>query len=162
MGSALATQMKVNNRMMLNLLRGFRPEQLLHKLEGMGSCPLWNAGHVAVYRPAYGQLLGRPIEEPSWAEHFGRGSDAGPCADWPDRESVVAYLMESEGVAIKLLQAADEDDLNRESIYHWTGKPETVMHNLLTLLFHEAYHIGQVGMVYKCSDLGSVEDLVEL
>ena len=126
-------------------VKGLSHEESLIQPPGGGNCLNWVAGHVVANRNFVLGLLG---EEPIWtadeSEPYKRGS--APIKDGSRArkfdEIVADFSKAQERIRAGLGRLKDED-LSRKQ-----GE-ETLGDSLHLLQFHEAYHIGQVGLLRR-------------
>ncbi len=122
-----------------------------------GNCLNWNVGHLLCVYDQILPMLGQP---PVFGEHtlqrYGRGTapldNAAEALD-------LAQLMAAWDVAARRMEAGMES-LTPEALDHpapWspTDNPEETVGSLLsTVLFHQAYHTGQTGLLRRMAGKG--------
>ena len=135
----------INHRALEMNLKGLSHEESLIQPPRGGNCLNWVAGHVVANRNAILGLLG---EQPIWtaeeAETYKRGS--APIQDGTRArkfETIVADFTKSqERIRAGLSRLKDEDLAQNKG-------EQTLGDALHFLQFHEAYHIGQMGLLRR-------------
>jgi len=118
-------------------LEGLTDDEALVAPAPGGNCVNWLVGHILLYRDVVHRLLGLA---PAWegslpsSEPYGRGSH-GPM---PEGVPTLAVL----GAARELSHA----QVGAERLAERASETMTVTERLGFLGFHEAYHVGQVGL----------------
>ncbi|MEW6071846.1 MAG: DinB family protein [Planctomycetota bacterium] len=112
----------------------------------------WVLGHVVNTRGVMLDLLGAaPVLGARGKELYGRGSKAiGPGAPCLSLEELRRLLDASQATLRQKLAAADEAALAREvpDLFDAAQKTTCAV-KLAQLLFHEAYHMGQIGTIRR-------------
>ncbi len=121
---------------------GFTQADSLVQPSGGGNCCNWILGHIVSTRNVILNLLG---EQPIWSEQeaelYQRGSN-------PIKSGSKAHLLEtiidafdrSQEQILSALKNKSDEDLSQKI------DDETLGQKLATLHFHEAYHVGQLGL----------------
>lgn len=109
-----------------------------------GASIAWIVGHLCHYRYEIMKLLGRDVENP-YADHFGaQGATAGD--DYPSMHELKAGWRDVSTETIACLEAAQDDQLTAPM-----GDPDSphgeqkVLDTLVFYMWHESYHMGQLG-----------------
>jgi DinB family protein len=126
-------------------VKGLSHEDSLVQPPGGGNCLNWVAAHIVASRTAILVLLGEePVWDQSRVDRFKRGSR--PVSDHGDSvpfETIVADFQRSqERIKAGFARATDE------GLEQKRGE-DTVADKLHFLQFHEAYHIGQAGLLRR-------------
>jgi hypothetical protein len=112
---------------------------------GGGNCCNWVLGHIVSTRNVILNLLGeQPILSEGEASLYQRGSN--PIEDGIKAhsfESLLADFDRSQEQIMSALKSVPDEDLARKI------DDETVAQKLATLHFHEAYHVGQLGLLRR-------------
>lgn len=137
----------LQRRLFLNALDGLTAQHLTTRLNDRINHPLWVAGHIAHTRWKIARLLGDDTESPL-AIFDEAISDT---AAYPDIEAVGSYMDTISGVVQRLLYTTDSDFLSAPSPYPYELpiNDQTVGGVLNFFIHHEAYHIGQLGILRK-------------
>jgi len=117
-----------------------------------GNCLNWVTGHITATRSKILMLLGtRPIWSRKDAEPYERGAE--PLND-PDAglplEKIMADFEASQQSIIAGLKGLTDEQLAAPAPFSPGNNPEETVGTLLAgLLFHEAYHVGQTGILRR-------------
>jgi hypothetical protein len=151
-----------NHRMALKALEGVSPEQALQSATPGGTHILWLAGHLAwALDELVVQGFGRkPSMLPAdWGKLFAMGTKTTPnAADYPPFADVRAHLEKVAQAAREQLQSWTDDTLNRPLPDDYRAKDFFGTHRgfLRAFSFHDAYHIGQIGLLRRIAGAPSV------
>lgn len=126
-------------------------ESLLQPREA-GNCINWVAGHlVLAYDRFLGALGSTPALDGAEGAPYGRGSE--PLTDpaqAKDFGELRAAFETAHGRMMELVEQLDEERLAEPAPYSPGSSPEETVGSLLTLLaFHQAYHVGQLGLLRR-------------
>ena len=142
---ALQKMYGINHRALEMNVKDLSHEDSLIQPPGGGNCLNWVAGHVVANRTF---ILGLVGEQPIWSEAemeaYKRGS--APIKDGSRArkfEQIVADFSRSQERLRAGLGRLTEEDLARKK------GDETIGDSLRFLQFHEAYHIGQMGLLRR-------------
>ena len=141
----------------LNLLFGLCARVLEANTEGLthadslvspepgGNCANWVLGHIVHSREAILELLGAPpADGPSRVERYRRGSDpVGVGEDAVGFDTLKDHYRSVHERTVGRLREVTDAELLR------TTEQGTVLERLLFLHFHEAYHLGQLGLLRR-------------
>jgi uncharacterized damage-inducible protein DinB len=134
----------------MNLADISHPDSLVHP-HPAGNCINWVLGHLLnVYNAAL-PLLGqtRVAPEETLAQ-YARGSEPLSDADALPFERLTQLWNEAVERFDHGLQALSEDRLSEPAPFSPTDNPnETVGSLVMTVLFHQAYHTGQLGVLRR-------------
>lgn len=127
-------------------------EEALQSPPKAGNCMNWIGGHLLGSRNGIMGLLGiDPVLAPDVAEQYKRGSDAIGDADAPLKWSEIVELWdESQDPVIAALAKLTEEDLAKPLPSE--ANPfdlENVGEMIGVFAFHEAYHVGQLGLLRR-------------
>lgn len=116
--------------------------------DAVGHDPRWILGHLAAMRMRVVGLLGGEAPEAAWTAAFGRGSSP---ADMPDLDPTV--LLEAFQHAHRKAEPL-WDGVTAARLAEPLGRTlpdgsDTLGGALRFLLWHEAYHLGQLGMMRR-------------
>ncbi len=131
---------------------GVTEEQALIQPQPGGNCLNWVMGHVTATRNSFLSMLG---SEPLWTAEekatYDRGSApiTGPGVGLTI-ERIMADYEASQQPIIKGLQAMGPEQFAAKAPFSpMNDENETVGSLLAGLLFHEAYHVGQTGVLRR-------------
>ncbi len=120
----------------------------LAKLATETSNAYWMLGHITVYRWRILRDIGGRDTQPDWAEQFLIGT---PCPTKlnPDPSDVLDSMHAAGPLLSERMVQLSPEELARES-----GKPirsgDTTVEGMLQfIIFHEGYHLGQMGLIVK-------------
>lgn len=145
--ATLAFQLEWTQRTIGVNTEGVTHEESLVRPGSGGNCINWVLGHIVVHRGVMLTLLGQP---PFWsdeeAEVYRRGSSGDlPASRLKPLDALRADL-ESSSTRLRAAMAAADDTVLRSPAP--SGKL-TVGERLAFLVFHEAYHTGQIGLLRR-------------
>jgi uncharacterized damage-inducible protein DinB len=147
---ALKLQTEYTYRTLKSNTAGLSHEDSLLQPQSAGNCLNWVAGHILATRCHWLTLLGEP---PIWQEaeirRYRRGStpimspeDAVPL------DRILTDLDVSQQAILRGLNALTADQLAANASSD-PGSDETLGSGLALLIFHEAYHVGQTGILRR-------------
>jgi hypothetical protein len=145
----LADRFAFNDRFLDQLTQGFG-EQDWHHRAGEANHAQWLLGHLAATRRWALRLLGLATEEQPWEAHFGQGRRPSPLSDDIAPELLrEAFLNAGETLRAHLAAAtpAQIDAGFRE----FPDGSRTMGGGVHFLHFHEAYHLGQLGLLRRAA-----------
>ena len=149
MNEMLMMQLEVTNGIFQVNTEGVAHEESLHQPTESGNCLNWIAGHLVT---AYNSVLPSLGAEPVWDEGrmaaYKRGSDPLTATEeaMEFAEIVEAFSVAHERVMRGLGNLAP-DRLSEPAPYSPGNNPEETLGSLLHLIaFHQAYHVGQLGL----------------
>ena len=139
----------INYDVLKKNLDGVTHEESLIQPAGGGNCLNWVLGHIVATRDYAIQLLNQaPVWDQEIAGAYQRGSE--PLRDGSNAQSfekIVADLENSQSRLVAGLSKVSEPDLNAPAADQ--SAAETVGETLFVLQFHEAYHVGQTGLLRR-------------
>ncbi len=150
--STLIIQTGYNHYVLKKNLEGLSHEDSLIQPAPGGNCLNWVLGHIVASR---GRTLTAVGEEPIWgpreAASYERSSDpitnAGQALPL---ERILADLDASQEKILAGLQKLTDEDLAAKSSFSPSNNEKETIGSLLAgLLFHEAYHAGQTGLLRR-------------
>ena len=131
-------------------LRGIGAEEAHEVPEGRGSSANWITGHVVAMRGPVHRLLGiAVVEGTDGLEAYARGTAVPDEASATEQRLLLRMWKESQAAIEIALAAASDDDLSRSLDAPDPLLGETVGSALAFFAFHEAYHVGQIGMTRR-------------
>jgi DinB superfamily len=142
---SISGQFDIHARVLSSVLKDITHEQSLQAPPGGGNCANWILAHIVHHRNHIHRLIGIPIaHEASADERFGRGgtptTNSTNALKWSD---LITAFDGSQTALTKRLKAVSNNELAA------TDGKGTVEDTLRFLLFHEAYHIGQLGLLRR-------------
>jgi len=147
----LADQLTYNQRVLAVNTDGLTQEDSLVAAPGGGNCLNWVVGHVVATRNGLLKLLGR---EPIWGQEraalYRRGSDPIRADNALPLAAILAdYAASQETILAALRELSDGDLAAATAMSFFKGDAETVGSAIAAYVFHEAYHIGQSGILRR-------------
>ena len=146
---ALSTQVYYNLGALKMNLEGLSHEESLVQPQPAGNCLNWIVGHILANRAGILALLGKdPVWNEEEAEPYQRGSE--PLTDptqAKNLEDLVAMLETSQESILAGLSEISDEALQAPAPSGKEG--ETVETGLAGLVFHEAYHVGETGILRR-------------
>lgn len=143
--------MAVSTRLFRTALDGADPEALRWR-PFPGANPMhWIAGHATVVRAQLATGLGRP-HPLAWADCFARGGTNDGEDRWPE---IGAIVSEWDAISHALKDRLAELTAG-ELAASTDGRPSfdgTLRGSIQLVAFHDAHHIGQLGLLRRQSDL---------
>lgn len=113
---------------------------------GEGNSAHWVLGHIASSRRSLLRALGAPADDVAWERTFARNASHGDPADFPAPEELLADIHASGKLLTERLRSMTEDEANAPLGRSMPDGGTTVADCARFLQFHEAYHIGQLGL----------------
>lgn len=129
---------KFNYRHFQLNLQGITHEESLIAPEKGGACINWVVGHIVLCRDEIHELIGIPgICEKIYYDKFDEGSDGRVIKNPIELDKMAALYDKSQNTMVETLQnldlSTDAEKLRKLTFYS----------------FHEAYHIGQIGILRR-------------
>ena len=152
MGSdLLADQLSYNRFAVQTNTDGLTQEDSLASPVAGGNCINWVLGHVVATRNGMLKLVGRePIWDKERTELYERGSEPVQAGTALPLGDILSAFTASQETLVDTVRTLSDDDLSAKSpISFFKGDEETVGSALAAFLFHEAYHIGQTGVLRR-------------
>jgi uncharacterized damage-inducible protein DinB len=145
-------QLGYSQRLLAASLADITQDESLRRPPGGGNCINWLAGHLLRSRNDMLKLLGAvPVLEESLGDVYRRGSDGqldGP--DALDLDALREALDRSHAALASGLDALPAERLAAPWPHSPFGKEDETLGSLLAfLVFHECYHVGQVGILRR-------------
>jgi len=134
------------------ILDGMSHEDSLKQPAMSGNCVNWVLGHIILTRIQYMPLIGGKSEFPE--NDFARYKQGSPPLTDPSQAAPFEELVD----AYEKLQAAFQEGFDRVTAETLAQRPpfgaeknpdETIGSLLAKIAFHEAYHLGQTGMLRR-------------
>lgn len=143
-----AQLMGINDHLIGRALLGLRPDDMRRR-PGAGSNPLlWVVGHIVSTRNLMARSLGGGLDLP-WASKFAQKSTFDEAADYPDAAELEKVLRQlSAQLQVRLSQLSDAD-LSAPGPRDFPIPDKSLRGAIAFLVYHEAYHVGQVGYLKK-------------
>lgn len=145
----MTAHLKIGEGLFLKAMEGLNLEELHRRAGPDSSSMIWVAGHLVASRWLMLKLLGSEPEMPDWGELFARGSRVRAPSECPDPEEIRSRWQDFSGLLTDALVRAPEELLSAESTRRFPVPDRSVRGGLAFLVWHEAYHVGQMGFIRK-------------
>lgn len=132
-------------------LAGLTHEEALVAPGAGGNCMNWVVGHIVASRDMFFPLLGEePVLPAEVIQRYRRGSKPITAADArPLAEMVTALDRSQERMLGAIRRLTPEKLAAAIEVKALPGNPSTMFEALAMLQFHEAYHVGQSGILRR-------------
>lgn len=149
LAATLVLQLRYTHGVVNRNLDGLDEDQARALPPEGGSSANWVLGHLVHARNGMLAMLGRgPVLDPDVAEAYARGSRPG--AEPAALADLLAAFDAAQEPLLEALPAAGADVLDRPAPFSPRNDPDETVGSLLAgLLFHEAYHAGQLGVLRR-------------
>jgi len=143
-----AATIGLNTRLVRQYTTDFREVDWLKRLHDRASNPYWLVAHLGLTRAYYLQTLGGSFDVPEEVQQFGRGSNC------PDRITVTTDelldLFDQVGRRLaEHMPTLGPDRLDEDCGLDLPNGGRTLGHFIPFMLWHECYHVGQLGLINK-------------
>ena len=147
--AALKAQFDLQTRLFSNALEGITDNESAHRDSDHVNHIKWIAGHLLNTRlDSFTRVTGGQADT-SLGAQFGRGVPLDPSASYPPIESIRSRWADSSAAISEGLAHIPEDILAAPSPAQAPIADDTVRGLIAFLVSHEAYHIGQLGLLRK-------------
>lgn len=139
---------RFNNMALPGLLEGIEGSDLDREVGESGRCAHWQLGHVVASRRYLGARIGAQPDPQSWEGFFAPDSDPTPREDWPDKAELLGDFATCGMEVLDAIADLDERRLAEPvtALFDET-RTEPLAGQIAFLLFHESYHVGQIGYI---------------
>ena len=138
--------LEVHTRLYHNVNEGM-DNHLLERPNEMTNHVAWLAGHLVSARYLMLNALGLDVQEP-YPGLFAQGKGLEQGADYPDLQTLRKCWSEVSGILLKAVADAGDESLSGKAPFA-TPTGETVGEFLNFFVHHEAYHLGQLGILRR-------------
>ncbi len=148
----LTIQFRYTTNLFKLSLDGLTEEDGLRQPQPAGNCANWVAGHLTNSRLGTLKLLGqKPPVDPAPYARYQRSSDPLTAADGALTLERIRHDFAATGDALAAgLAALTDEAIAAPAPYSPTGNAdETIGTLLIMLVFHESYHVGQLGLLRR-------------
>jgi uncharacterized damage-inducible protein DinB len=148
---SLVYQLRLTHGVLMRNVAGISHAQSLEKPGGAGNCLNWIVGHLYATRSALSTLLGlEALWSTAEVQPYKRGSAELDPTQARDFAELVSRFDEAQATLLEALRAVSAERLAEPAPFSPTKNPhETILTLLANLLFHEAYHAGQAGLLRR-------------
>lgn len=151
-----ATQAALHTRLYLNCLDGMDDSAARWRAEARTNSALFVAAHLVDSRAWTARMLGLEIPAP-FGGILKYGTSMEDVPDLPDLEAVREEWTAVSAMFQARLAALTPDDLAAPSAQRFPVEDQSVAGSLAFLLHHEAYHIGQLGLLRRAVGLSAMK-----
>ncbi|MCK6490706.1 MAG: DinB family protein [Planctomycetes bacterium] len=109
----------------------------------------WIAGHLTVYRRRLVAMMGLPPLSDAWDTAFQKGTTPDAVPTELDGAQIVRAFHDAHGVMAPRWEALTEADLAKPLGRTLPDGGNTIGAGLRFLLWHETYHLGQLGLLRR-------------
>lgn len=156
--SELARLFAFNGRTLVMLADGMEAaDWACRPGESGGNTAHWVLGHLCVSRRYLARKLGAEIPEQGWEDLFGMNAEVGDTAGYPAPDALMEDIDDSGKTIARLLTELDPRAAAAEWGSQFPDGGKTIAEGARFLHFHEAYHLGQLGLLRRiCGKPGIV------
>ncbi len=146
----LATQFRMNQFIVRANVDGITHEESLIRAVPGGNNMNWTLGHVVATRSDLMAALGRqPVWDDSRTRLYRRGMAAAEHPEHLPFDEVVRAFHASQDRLVEGISSLTDEDLAAPAPFSPGGGPETLGGLLTKSAIHEAYHLGQTGILRR-------------
>ncbi len=142
---AFSVTLALNRKLFANALDGISADQLKNRPTNKENHLLWIAGHLAHTRSMIAQTLGATIESP--LEIFNEALNAD--TDYPGLDEIMDFYKKATHEIIIRIPEASAEMLASDPPFPLPISDQSIYGMLTFLAQHEAYHVGQMGLLRK-------------
>jgi uncharacterized damage-inducible protein DinB len=154
----LVTQLAITQRTIKRNLDGVSHEESLMHPQPAGNSANWVLGHILASRSGMLKNLGeQPLLDDGAVQQYRRGSDGNVPNPMPLAD-LIAALDRSQPAIIAGMRQIPDTALAAKSPYASPAGPDaTLAEALAAMVFHESYHVGQLGLLRRvCGKKGAI------
>lgn len=156
--AALAEGFRVSTNLYLKALHGLDDEALFTRINGTANPIIWIAGHLVQFRSRLTVVLGGAQREISWAGQFVTGSRPGNPSEYPPIGEITAAWREVSADTEACFERLTGEQLLALPPVR-VATPDGSLRGAIALFaFHDAYHIGQMGLIRRALGHGPLID----
>ena len=144
----LAAQFDLHTRLFNNVLDGITDAEAEERARDTVNHLIWLAGHLTSTRFGMGKVTGLQEQDP-WSELFSHGHGISDEGDYPSIDEIRAKWNAISGTISASLAHLPDEVLGSPAPAKVPINDETLGGMLAFLMHHEAYHIGQMGLLRK-------------
>jgi len=144
----LARQFELHTRLYNNVLEGIDDTAASNRLRDSVNHVTWVAGHILAARWSLNTLAG--VDDPNpYEDLFGHGKSIDDAADYPSLDALREKFNSISPRILNALENAPDEVLDSPKPVDVPIADDTMAGMLAFLMHHEAYHIGQLGILRK-------------
>jgi uncharacterized damage-inducible protein DinB len=142
------SQLDATTKLFIRSLNGIRQDQALVRPGPSSNPMLWVAGHLVQARTQLLRAFGPPRQLP-WENLFATGSMIGEATLYPSIGEVEAVWSSASAELVRRLEGAPPNRYD-ESAPDWLVSRDGTLGGAINYaVYHEAYHVGQLGYIRK-------------
>jgi hypothetical protein len=145
---AVAQFSALNDWLLASLVKDFTAADWQVK-DAVGHTPRWILGHLATYRFRQLELMGVAAPLPLWTAAFGRGSSDAAVPEDLDLDAVVQGFHEAHRSMVGQWERLTPEHLAKPAGRTLPDGSDTLGGALRFMVWHEAYHLGQLGLLRR-------------
>ena len=146
--AATAQAYATGTRFMDRLVGDFTPADWAAR-DAAGHDPRWIVGHLAAIRHRVAALAGQPQPAAAWETSFARGTSPADLPAALDPAELLAAFHAADAVLASAWEGLTDEALDRPLGRAMPDGSDTVAGALAFLAWHEAYHMGQLGLLRR-------------
>jgi hypothetical protein len=141
-------QLDATTQLFIRSLNGVRQDQALLRPGEHSNPMLWVAGHLVQARTQLLRAFGPPRQLP-WENLFATGSMIGQSEIYPSIGEVEAVWRSASVELVRRLESAPANSYDEPAPNWLVSRDGTLAGAINYAVYHEAYHIGQLGFIRK-------------
>lgn len=145
----LAGRFVFNDGLLATVADGLAEADWAARPPGGGNSAHWILAHLCATRRLLLGKLGEVAPGGGWEERFGRGSEHGERVDAPAPAELLAEMRRLGPRLAERLRALSEAEAARPWGRAFPDGSDTLAGGASFLFFHEAYHLGQIGLLRR-------------
>ncbi len=160
MQNTLAMQLEAGKSVLHANVDGLSHEESLTAPEPGGNNLNWVVGHlVSAYNSLLPAIGGEPVWSKDQAAPYARGSEPVTSESAATFGDLMTDFETAHGRVLERLAAVSAEDLTAPAPYSPTKNPNETVGSLAGLTaFHQAYHVGQTGLLRRvCGRSGAIK-----
>lgn len=146
--NTLALQFDLHTRLFNNVLDGISDADADRRASETVNHIKWVAGHLLSMRYAMKDLAGLDVQDP-FADVFAHGVSIDDNADYPSIADIRGHWNEISGKISPAIANLPSEVADAPSPFELPISDKTLGGSLTFLMHHEAYHLGQMGILRK-------------
>jgi uncharacterized damage-inducible protein DinB len=151
MQNTLVMQLEVARSVLYANVEGLNHDDSLISSESGGNNLNWIVGHlVTAYNSLLGIMGGEPIWDENQTEPYKRGSESVGADKAADFDQLLSDFAAVHGRVVEKLEVLSTEELDARAAYSPRNDPRETVGSLAALTaFHQAYHVGQTGLLRR-------------
>ncbi len=146
--SIVSNHLQVGDHLMKDAVSGLSLEELNRRGGPDSSSMLWIAGHLTLSRARMLKLAGRDFDFP-WSDNFAKGAAIKEPSSYPAISEILSVWDEVSKRLQEQLSQVEPSLLYARSPHTFPVEDKSVRGALAFFVYHESYHIGQMGYLRK-------------